>query len=148
MEVNLDKFFEELKRPYGITSKELADKIETRKTTQVNKPVQVFPNPLDEETTGGIHIEFSEFTSKCPKTGQPDFAKVTIDYIPNRVCIELKSLKLYLNSYRDEGHFYEEVTELIFRDLVKVLEPLSFELIMEFNARGGMPVRISKVWRG
>jgi len=146
-----DSNFQQLKSRYGLSSKELVEKLETRETKQATKPLQVFPNP----TTGDlgefseapmISIEFPEFTSLCPKTGQPDFAKFELHYQPEEVCVEMKSLKLYLNSYRNEGHFYEEVSNLIYWDLLAVLKPGYLELLMHFNARGGMPVTISRIW--
>lgn len=79
-----------------------------------------------------------EFTSVCPKTGQPDFGKITIEYIPDKFCIELKSLKIYLNSYRSDGIFYETVTNKILEDLVKVSKPRYMKITADFNVRGGI----------
>ena len=79
-----------------------------------------------------------EFTSLCPKTGQPDFATIEIDYIPDKLCIELKSLKLYLNSYRNDGVFFESVTNRILEDLVEVCSPRYMLVTAEFNVRGGI----------
>lgn len=79
-----------------------------------------------------------EFTSVCPKTGQPDFATLILEYIPDKVCVELKSYKLYLNSFRNDGIFYESVTNKILDDLVSVTNPRYMKLIAEFNARGGI----------
>lgn len=79
-----------------------------------------------------------EFTSVCPKTGQPDFATMILEYIPNKLCIELKSYKIYLNSFRNDGIFYESVTNKILDDLVAVVEPRYMKLTAEFNARGGI----------
>ncbi len=79
-----------------------------------------------------------EFTSVCPKTGQPDFATMILEYIPDELCVELKSYKLYLNSFRNDGIFYESVTNKILDDLVAVLEPRYMKLTAEFNARGGI----------
>jgi 7-cyano-7-deazaguanine reductase len=79
-----------------------------------------------------------EFTSLCPKTGQPDFAKITLEYIPDKLCIELKSLKLYLNSYRSDGIFFESVTNQILDDLVEVTKPRYMMITAEFNVRGGI----------
>jgi len=80
----------------------------------------------------------SEFTSLCPKTGQPDFAKITLEYIPDKLCVELKSLKFYLNSYRNEGIFFESVTNKILDDLVEVTQPRYMKITAEFNTRGGI----------
>jgi len=79
-----------------------------------------------------------EFTALCPKTGQPDFATIRITYVPDRLCVELKSLKLYLFSYRDRGIFYEAVTNVILDDLVKAVKPRSMTVEGEFNVRGGI----------
>jgi len=85
-----------------------------------------------------IEIVAPEFTSVCPKTGQPDFGTLTIIYTPDRTCVELKSLKLYLQSYRNEGIYYEHVTNTILDDLVAVIQPRWMKLVASFNARGGM----------
>ncbi len=83
-----------------------------------------------------------EFTSLCPKTGQPDFATITLTYIPDKTCIELKSLKFYYWSYRNEGAFFEKVVNIILDDLVKACEPRWMEVIGDFNVRGGITSRI------
>ena len=85
-----------------------------------------------------IEIVCPEFTSVCPKTGQPDFGTLTIRYTPDAKCVELKSLKFYLQSFRNEGIFYENVTNVILDDLVGVLAPRSMDVQMDFNARGGI----------
>ncbi len=85
-----------------------------------------------------IEIVAPEFTSVCPKTGQPDYGTITINYIPNRLCIELKSLKLYLQSYRNEGIFYEHVTNTILDDLAAVTRPRFMKIVAAFSARGGI----------
>ena len=74
----------------------------------------------------------------CPKTGQPDFATITIEYIPDQLCIELKSLKFYLNSYRNDGIYFESATNKIFDDLVEVCQPRYMSITAEFNVRGGI----------
>jgi 7-cyano-7-deazaguanine reductase len=79
-----------------------------------------------------------EFTSVCPKTGQPDFATIILEYIPNKLCIELKSYKIYLNSFRNDGIFYESVTNKILDDLVAVCKPRYMKITADFNARGGI----------
>jgi 7-cyano-7-deazaguanine reductase len=79
-----------------------------------------------------------EFTSLCPKTGQPDFGTIRISYVPDRLCVELKSLKLYLFAFRDKGIFYEAVTNAILDDLVAALRPLSITVEGDFNVRGGI----------
>lgn len=79
-----------------------------------------------------------EFTSVCPKTGQPDFATMILEYIPDKLCVELKSYKVYLNSFRNDGIFYESVTNKILDDLVAVTKPRYMKLTAEFNVRGGI----------
>ncbi len=90
-----------------------------------------------------VEVEFPEFTSVCPKTGQPDFGTFYLEYIPDQKCIELKSLKIYLQEFRNEGIFYEHVTNFIFDDLVNSIEPRSASLTMLFNPRGGMTSEIT-----
>ena len=85
-----------------------------------------------------IEIVAPEFTSVCPKTGQPDYGTLTITYIPNKLCIELKSLKIYLQSYRNEGIFYEHVTNTILDDLAAVTRPRFMKVVAAFSARGGI----------
>jgi 7-cyano-7-deazaguanine reductase len=85
-----------------------------------------------------INFETDEFTSLCPITGQPDFARVTIEYIPDELCVESKSLKLFLFSFRNEGSFYEDVTNRIYTDLFELLKPRQLIVIGEFTARGGI----------
>jgi 7-cyano-7-deazaguanine reductase len=90
-----------------------------------------------------IEIVCPEFTSVCPKTGQPDFGKLTITYIPDKCCVELKSLKLYLQQYRNEGIFYEHVTNRILDDLVAVLRPRRLQLVAAFSPRGGITTHVT-----
>jgi len=85
-----------------------------------------------------IHMEIPEFTCLCPLTGQPDFARLVLDYIPERKCLELKSLKLYVWSYRDQGAFHEAVTNRILDDLVGATRPRFMRLTAKFNVRGGI----------
>jgi 7-cyano-7-deazaguanine reductase len=85
-----------------------------------------------------IHMQIPEFTCLCPKTGQPDFATLTLDYVPDRKCVELKSLKLYIWSYRDQGTFHEAVTNRILDDLVRALAPRFARLVARFYVRGGI----------
>jgi 7-cyano-7-deazaguanine reductase len=85
-----------------------------------------------------IEIEAPEFTSVCPRTGQPDFGTLTITYSPQKLCVELKSLKFYLQSFRNQGIFYEHVTNTILDDLVAVVAPRWIQIEAAFNARGGM----------
>lgn len=83
-------------------------------------------------------MEIAEFTCLCPMTGQPDFATLSLEYIPDRKCVELKSLKLYVWSFRDEGAFHEAVTNRILEDLVKATQPRYMKLTSKFNVRGGI----------
>ncbi len=101
------------------------------------KLLETFENEFPNRDYTVIHSA-PEFTSLCPKTGQPDFATIEIDYIPDKLCIELKSLKLYLNSYRNDGVFFESVTNRILEDLVKVCSPRHMLVTAEFNVRGGI----------
>ncbi len=90
-----------------------------------------------------IEIDCPEFTSVCPRTGQPDFGTIVISYTPNKKCVELKSLKFYLQSYRNEGIFYEHVTNTILDDLASVVEPRWLKIEARFHARGGMTETVS-----
>jgi 7-cyano-7-deazaguanine reductase len=94
-------------------------------------------NPAD--ATGTLHIECPEFTSLCPKTGQPDFAVIVIDYMPDQWCVESKSLKLYLGSFRNHGEFHESCVTRICNDLVALLDPKELTIRGEFTPRGGIP---------
>jgi 7-cyano-7-deazaguanine reductase len=85
-----------------------------------------------------IEIHCPEFTSVCPKTGQPDFGTIRIRYVPDKICLELKSLKLYLHDYRNQGIFYEHVTNVILDDLVAALKPRRMTVEGDFNVRGGI----------
>ncbi len=106
-------------------------------TTEPSKDLVTFVNPYpDRDYT--IEMECPEFTSICPVTGQPDFGTIRIRYVPDQLCVELKSLKLYLWSFRDEGHFHEAVTNRICDDLVALLAPRSLEVEGDFNVRGGI----------
>ena len=106
-------------------------------STQASKELETFENPkLDPDYT--IRIKTPEFTCLCPKTGQPDFATINVDYIPDKLCIELKSFKLYIWSFRDEGAFHEAVTNRILDDLVAACQPRFMRITAEFNVRGGV----------
>jgi 7-cyano-7-deazaguanine reductase len=95
-----------------------------------------------------IEIVCPEFTSVCPKTGQPDFGTLTFNYVPAEKCVELKSLKLYLQQYRNQGIFYENVTNRILDDLVAVLNPRRMTLTAAFNARGGITTIVTATFEG
>jgi 7-cyano-7-deazaguanine reductase len=105
--------------------------------SQPSKQLETFPNP-NPERDFQIHIEIPEFTCLCPKTGQPDFATLLLDYIPDRKCVELKSLKLYIWSFRNEGHFHEAVTNRVLDDLASALDPRFLRLTARFYVRGGI----------
>ncbi len=89
-----------------------------------------------------IRHECPEYTALCPVTGQPDFGTIIVRYVPDRLCVELKSLKLYLWSFRNEGHFFEQVTNLILDDLVRAMKPRELKVIGLFNVRGGITTRV------
>ena len=110
--------------------------------TRPSKVLETFLNPRPERDYE-IAMECPEFTCVCPRTGQPDFATIRIRYVPAQLCVELKSLKLYLWSYRNEGAFHEAVTNRILDDLVQVLQPKSMTVIGDFNVRGGIHTTIS-----
>ena len=101
------------------------------------KIIEVFENAYPGRDYTVMH-EAPEFTSLCPKTGQPDFATVTLEYIPDKLCIELKSLKLYFNSFRNDGIYFESVTNQILDDLVAACQPRFMRITAEFNTRGGV----------
>lgn len=105
--------------------------------TQPSKTLETFPNkhPYREYT---INITAPEFTALCPMTGQPDFATIKLSYVPAERCVELKSLKLYLWSFRNEGHFHEDVTNIILNALVEAVQPVRMTVTGEFNVRGGI----------
>jgi 7-cyano-7-deazaguanine reductase len=101
------------------------------------KSLETFPNPnADRDYT--IRMRIPEFTCLCPKTGQPDFATLHLEYVPDAKCVELKSLKLYIWSYRNQGAFHEAVTNRILDDLVALMKPRFIRLTAEFNVRGGI----------
>jgi 7-cyano-7-deazaguanine reductase len=105
--------------------------------SQPSRQLETFPNP-NPEGDYLIHMEMPEFTCLCPKTGQPDFAWLTLDYVPDSLNVELKSLKLYLWSYRDKGAFHEAVTNHILKDLVAATQPRFMRLVSRWFVRGGI----------
>ena len=105
--------------------------------TQPSRSLETFDNP-NQGRDYTIRMEIPEFTCLCPKTGQPDFATLHLEYVPDQLCVELKSLKLYIWSYRDDGAFHEAVTNQILDDLVAVTQPKFMRLTAEFNVRGGI----------
>jgi 7-cyano-7-deazaguanine reductase len=104
--------------------------------------LETFPNQFPEREYM-IEIECPEFTSVCPKTGQPDFGTLSITYIPGQKCVELKSLKLYLQKFRNEGIFYEHITNRILDDLVAMVEPRWMQLVAAFTPRGGITTKVT-----
>jgi len=109
--------------------------------TRPSRQLETFPNP-SRERDYEIHFEAPEFTCLCPMTGQPDFATIRIRYVPDERCVELKSLKLYLWSFRDEGAFHEAVTNRIADDLVAALDPRYIEVEGDFYVRGGIKTKV------
>jgi 7-cyano-7-deazaguanine reductase len=105
--------------------------------TEPNRSLDTFPNPAPERDYT-IRMTIPEFSCLCPKTGQPDFATLKLEYVPNARCVELKGLKLYIWSYRDRGAFHEAVTNAILQDLVAATEPRFMRLEAVFNVRGGI----------
>ncbi len=119
--------------------------------TKPANSLETFPNP-NPERDFLIRMQIPEFTCLCPKTGQPDFATLFLDYIADRKCVELKSLKLYIWSYRDKGAFHEAVTNRILDDLVAATRPRFMRLTARFNVRGGIFTTIvaehrKKTWK-
>ncbi len=109
--------------------------------SQPSKDLESFENP----ETGRdytIRIRIPEFTCLCPKTGQPDFGEILIEYVPDLLCVELKSLKLYIWSFRNEGAFHEAITHRILDDLVKATEPRFMRITARFNVRGGIYTQV------
>ncbi len=119
--------------------------------TQPSRSLETFANP-NSGRDYTIRIRMPEFTCLCPVTGQPDFATLHLEYIPDLCCVELKSLKFYIGSYRDKGTFHEDVTNRILQDLVTALNPRFARLTSEFNVRGGIYTTVmvehrAKDWR-
>jgi 7-cyano-7-deazaguanine reductase len=117
-----------------------------------SKRLETFPNPAPERDYR-IRMEIPEFTCVCPMTGQPDFATLLLEYVPDRLCVELKSLKLYVWSYRDVGAFHEAVTNRILGDLARATRPRYLRIEAKFNVRGGIHTSVvaehrKKGWRG
>jgi 7-cyano-7-deazaguanine reductase len=106
-------------------------------STKPSKELELFDNP-QQERDYVIKIKIPEFTCLCPKTGQPDFAELFLEYIPDKHCVELKSLKMYTWSFREEGAFHEDVTNKIHQDLVNATNPRFMRLTSKFNVRGGI----------
>jgi 7-cyano-7-deazaguanine reductase len=117
---------------------------------QVNDPasiLEVFPNPRPDRDYE-VKFGFPEFTSVCPVTGQPDFATITVTYVPGEYCVEMKSLKLYFFAFRNKGIFYEAVTNQILDDLVEALSPRRMTVVGEFAVRGGTAGTVTATYEG
>jgi 7-cyano-7-deazaguanine reductase len=115
-------------------------------TTSPQTHVETFPNPAPERDYT-IRIRVPEFTCLCPKTGQPDFAELNLEYVADALCVELKSLKLYIWSFRDRGAFHEAVTNEILNTLSRALEPRFMRLTAAFNVRGGLHTSVIAEYR-
>jgi 7-cyano-7-deazaguanine reductase len=110
-------------------------------SSQPSKDLETFANPRPGRDYT-IRIRMPEFTCLCPKTGQPDFAELELEYVPDEQCVELKALKMYIWSFRDEGAFHEDVTNQILDDLVKATAPKFMRLTADFNVRGGVYTKV------
>lgn len=115
-------------------------------STHPSKKLDTFPNPQPDRDYE-IRFDCPEFTCLCPKTGQPDFATIKIRYVPDKLCVELKSFKLYLWSYRNEGAFHEAVTNRILDDLVIAIQPRFMEVMGDFFVRGGIHTTVTAAHR-
>jgi len=115
-------------------------------SSQPSKELETFPNPQPARDYT-IRIRMPEFTCLCPKTGQPDFAELFLEYVPDELCVELKSLKLYIWSFREEGAFHEAVTNEILGDLVAATRPRFMRLTAEFKVRGGIYTNVVVEYR-
>jgi 7-cyano-7-deazaguanine reductase len=113
--------------------------------TSMASILETFPNQYPDREYE-VNISCPEFTAVCPKTGQPDFATIHIQYVPDRKIIELKSLKLYIVSYRDQGIFHEHVTNRILDDIVAACSPLRCEVVGDFHIRGGIKTVVRAKW--
>jgi 7-cyano-7-deazaguanine reductase len=114
--------------------------------TQPSKDLVVVPNPHPDRVYE-VEMSTPEFTALCPMTGQPDFATIIIQYHPAQYLVELKSLKLYLWSFRNEGHFHEDVTNVILNDFVKAAKPRFVRVIGDFTVRGGIHTKVTVEYR-
>jgi 7-cyano-7-deazaguanine reductase len=113
--------------------------------TEPRKILETFSNPRPQRDYE-INIECPEFTCVCPRTGQPDFANIRVRYVPAELCVELKSLKLYLWSYRNEGAFHEAVVNQILDDLAQAIRPKSMTVVGDFNVRGGIHTTVTATY--
>jgi 7-cyano-7-deazaguanine reductase len=130
----------------GLEKESERGKVGFAMSTKPSKKLETFANPRPEREYE-IDMECPEFTCVCPRTGQPDFATIRISYVPDRLCVELKSLKLYLWSYRDEGTFHEAVVNRILDDFVEACRPKRLTVIGDFNVRGGIHTTVTATYR-
>jgi 7-cyano-7-deazaguanine reductase len=128
---------------YGIFSV----KEEKKMSNKPSKELLAVPNPHPDRSYE-VEIECPEFTALCPVTGQPDFATITLKYVPGPSIVELKSLKLYMWSFREEGHFHEDVTNLILKDFVRQIQPRYLKVTGKFNVRGGIYTTVTAEYNG
>ena len=124
-----------------------SDRFSREMSTRPSRTLDTFENPSPDRDYE-IAFDCPEFTCVCPMTGQPDFAHLTITYVPDQRCVELKSLKMYLWSFREEGHFHEAVTNQILDDLVEVLSPRRMRIVGDFNVRGGIATTVTVLYEG
>jgi 7-cyano-7-deazaguanine reductase len=113
----------------------------TNPAPPASRELVTFPNPAPERDYW-IRHDCPEYTALCPVTGQPDFGTIIIRYVPDELCLELKSLKLYIWSFRAEGHYFEQVTNQILDDLVRAMKPRRLKVVGRFNVRGGITTRV------
>ena len=106
------------------------------------RELETFPNPASSHDYT-IRMQIPEFTCLCPKTGQPDFATLDLEYVPDRVCVELKSLKYYMIEFRNRGIYYEHVTNQILDDLVAAIHPRKMTVVGDFSVRGGITTLVT-----
>lgn len=129
-------------RSLCVSGRSTRDLRATRKmSTKPSKTIETFSNPAPHREYQ-VRFDCPEFTCVCPMTGQPDFATLRIDYVPDALCVELKSLKLFLWSFRDEGHFHEAVTNLILDELVAAVKPRRMRVVGDFKVRGGIRTEV------
>ena len=118
--------------------KDLASLTQLGKTATPSRTLEVFPNHAGKNMT--ITLQCTEFTCRCPLTGQPDYAEIVITYVPDKYVVESKSLKLYLETYRDEGVFHEHLAVDIANDFMKFVKPASVDVTVNFHIRGGIAI--------
>lgn len=142
--VSADNIYNPNIKKQGVSPKKKQKFIKIMKNTNKKEVLQIetFLNPFPGRDYT-VEMECPEFTCLCPKTGQPDFATLHISYIPEKLCLELKSLKLYLASYRNEGGFHEKVTNIVLDDLVSACKPRKMKILADFNVRGGIYTSIT-----